>query len=164
MHKKASRRFHLIDAFFLLFLLGGLLGAGYLYWRWQMPEEPEVWIYRIEGELEAPFSRKEAVAEAMPVGARVTNAKGSIFLGEVRRVETLPLLRASVRDGEAVFVEVPDRLRVRITVIASGRLLPGEGVRISDLRFSAGGRGDFCVGMQLLKNAEILSVVRAEEQ
>jgi hypothetical protein len=66
--------------------------------------------------------------------------------------------RATVKDGEVTFVELPDVAEPVITVRAQARLVEGRELRLGELRLAAGMQGSFLVGGFLMTNAEILWV------
>lgn len=100
----------------------------------------------------------------IPVGSSVTNAAGTASLGKVSAVSVRPHSVAAVREGEVVFVELPARVDLLVTVRATATAQTGDGLRVHDIRVSAGERGDWRVGGLLASGAEILAVAREEKQ
>ncbi len=124
-----------------------------------------------EGDLQSVeytllFSDAEVDAEraftVIPVGSAVYSANGTALLGYVSEVRIHPHRTPVLQDGRIVFVDVPQKWDIRVTVCAEGRSTPKEGVRVSEIRISAGGQGDFCAG-GYFGSALILYVGEAKE-
>ena len=96
----------------------------------------------------------------IPIGSNVTNEKGTATLGFVSNLSVVPCVEPTVRDGAVVFIEVPTRSDVLITVRANALERVGEGLRVNDIRISAGGRGDFRIGGYFASGVDVTFVKR----
>ena len=157
-----SRRVTWADAVVILLLLGGVfLGGFILRSRGAAAESagfPIVYTLRLEDVSKETW--ETSAPQCFAVGAPVTNAKGSVFLGKVLSVEATASRVTTVREGEVVFVEREDRVDLTVRVRAEAHATAGEGWRVSDLRIAAFATGDFRVGGWMMYGARILSVER----
>lgn len=98
--------------------------------------------------------------ELIPIGSRVLSQNGTARLGNVTAVSSQPHLCATVRSGEVVFVPMPDRVDLLVTVRADATVKTGDGLRVSDIRIAAGEVGDFRLAGFLASGAKVISVER----
>ena len=159
MERKERRRgFVWIDWVILVaLLLGGAL-VGYRIRASRAaatPSQPIVYTLLISTE-ERDFE------DLIPIGASVTSANGTARLGKVLAISTRPSRAATVRDGRVVFVALPDRVELLVTVRADAVVREGDGLRVGDIRIAVGSAGDFRLGGYLAEGAQILSVRKGE--
>lgn len=92
--------------------------------------------------------------------ARVYSENGTAFLGTVVSVKQSEHYQTAVRDGIIETVAVEGLADGWITVSAKAALSEGNGLRVSDIRIAACGKGSFRVGGYYVPNARIVSVER----
>lgn len=100
----------------------------------------------------------------IPLRSTVTNENGTAILGRVVSVERLPYEIADSTDEGIVFVQDPERVRLLITVRTEGTVSPQDGVRVNDIRISAGGTGAFRFGNFYAEQCTVRSVWKEEKQ
>ncbi len=96
----------------------------------------------------------------IPVGTLVTSENGTAELGRVTALEVTPHKVLALQEGEPVFSAVPEKVDLLISVEGIGRYRTGDGLRISDIRIAAGGRGDFRIGAYRAAGARIIFAKR----
>ena len=94
----------------------------------------------------------------MPVGASVTNEKGSRMLGTVEAVTVLPTLVPTVSEGEAVFVQQSRCVDLYVRVRADALYREGDCYRVGDLPILCGTAGDFRIGAYCARGCRIVRV------
>lgn len=102
--------------------------------------------------------------DLIPVGATVCNENGTAPLGIVETVAVREERRATVRDGSVCFVSAEDEVILEVSVRAVGSIRRGDGIRISDVRISAGGIGTFRLGSYYAARAAVTWVSRVGEE
>lgn len=159
MNGEKKRGFVWVD---WLILFAVLLGGGVAAWRVRhsvrAAKPSQAIVYRLAFSADGDLEWDRFMSD----GATVASANGTAVLGEIAGVEKRPLRTAVVRDGRVVFVEVPDRVQLVVTVRAAAVAREGDGLRVGDIRIAADGVGDFRVGGYLAEGARILSVQREE--
>ncbi len=94
-------------------------------------------------------------------GKPVRSQNGTAVLGKVTAAELLSHREPVVQNGEILFVDSPNLIELWVTVEGTGVALEGDGLRISDIRIAANGRGDFQVGNLYLSDVLIVHVKRS---
>ena len=92
-------------------------------------------------------------------GTSVKNANGTAIVGQVESISVRQSQRPMIRDGEPVMEAIPQRFDLYLLVNTRGEDKGGEGLRVSDIRLSAGSYYDFRVGGMMARNARILDLV-----
>lgn len=155
MKQEEKRRFVWVDWLILFaLLLGGVAVALRVRHSVRSAEATQPIVYTLAFSADAELSWESLVT----VGATVTTANGTATLGEIAAVEERPLRTPLVRDGRVVFVEIPDRMQLVVTVKANAVVREGDGLRVGDIRIAADGVGDFRIGSYLAEGARVLSV------
>ncbi len=155
MKREETRRFVWVDWLILFaLLLGGVAVALRVRHSLRSAEATQPIVYTLAFSADAELSWESLVT----VGATVTTANGTATLGEIAAVEERTLRTPLVRDGRVVFVEIPDRMQLVVTVKANAVVREGDGLRVGDIRIAADGVGDFRIGSYLAEGARVLSV------
>ncbi len=160
--QKRGHRFNWFDRLLFLLIAGALVGAfftvRYLQRR-SAGEEGRLTYTVLLSDIDP--ARSDAAGRAAPIAAgdTVRSQNGTVTLGRVTAVQRIPHRAASAQNGTLVFSEVSDRVDYRITVSADASRKAGDGIRVGDIRISAGGAMTLCIGDFFAPNIQVLSVV-----
>lgn len=159
---KKERRFVWIDWLLLiLFAAAILFGARFLMRRRDAAQPTAEILYTVcLYAYDSTLSETGDWNSLIPNGAVVSNAMGTAEMGRVTEVTVRQHRTATVRDGEVVMTEVPNRVDLLISVRATATETAGDGFRVKDIRIAAGGTGDFRIGSLYADGARIVSVQR----
>lgn len=105
----------------------------------------------------------EEIEKLIPAGASVGAGKGEALLGIVEAVERRPHVLPAVRKGAVEFVVDPYRWDVYVSVLGNGQERWGDGVRVGDIRISAGEKGSFRFGGLYVPEGLILTLEIVEK-
>jgi hypothetical protein len=142
-----------------LILLATLAVVFYFYMRLQAENDRSVRVvYRV-----LVSNAEEGFGEQLAHGMTVTSENGTATLGEILEVEILPHREAVAQNNKLVMAEVPNRKDLYILIEGNGEDRSNEGIRIQDIRISAGSFYNLRLGAYFATNAQILSV-QTEEQ
>lgn len=159
---QARRGLRPIDWLFLAVLAASILFGVYLVRQRGQSAEPTVEIlYTVcLRSVDTAQVGEGDFRKLIPDGASVTNETGTVKLGSVTDVTVRPHRSATVRDGEVVMTEVPDRVDLFVSVRAWATAKTGDGLRVSDIRIAAGRAGDFRIGSFYAGGGEVVAVER----
>ena len=153
--REGRRRFSAPDAVVAIVLAAVLIGGIV----WAVPRRESGapcfirYVLRIYGADPVLLGEGE---ERIFVGASVRTENGTAELGRVESVVTLPQRTPCVKDGKIAFSELPDVRILEVTVTAEGRYRAGDGIRVSDVRISAGSTGSFRLGRYYAEHASVI--------
>ena len=159
---KKSRRFVWIDWLLVIFLAAAVFfGVRFLMRRRDAVQPTAEILYTVcLYAYDSSLSETEDWDALIPYGAVVTNAMGTAEMGRVTEVTVRQHRILTLRDGEAVMTEVPDRVDLLVSIRAEATENEGDGLRVKDVRSAAGGIGDFRIGYLYAHAARIVSVQR----
>ncbi len=164
--KKASdeRRFSKVD-WFICFLLALAIGIGAFYVSDRLGNGGKtqeitytVVIYEMDVREADMWIRR------LRTGASVVSENGTATLGTVVQCSRRAHLQAVARQDRVQILPTPEKVDLYLTVRAMATEKEGDGIRVQDIRFCAGRSGSFRIGGYYVKNAQIVSVVRSEEE
>lgn len=146
-----------------LILLATLAVVFYFYLRLEAENDRSVRVvYRV-----LVSNAEEAFGEQLARGMTVTSENGTATLGEILEAEILPHREVVVKNNKLVMTEVPNRKDLYVLIEGIGEDRANEGIRIQDIRISAGSFYNLRLGAYFAINAQIVSVqteVQNEEQ
>ena len=151
-----------VDWLILLLAFAGIVLAGGYIWqrrRAVLPSTAITYTVLASG-VDSSLAPSGDWKDLIPVGSRVVSQNGTARLGSVTAVSSQPHLRATVRNGEVVFVPMPGMVDLLITVRAEATVKTGDGLRVSDIRIAAGEVGEFRLAGFLASGAKVISVER----
>ncbi len=148
--------------FLLLVLVTGAVFFGWLYLRSRRraadPNVAIAYLLCVPG-VDTTYLGTESEASALiPKGGSVRVANGTASLGRVSEVWIERHAEPKIEKGEMILAEDPQRVDLYIEVRGDAVAKRGDGLRISDVRIAAGGRGDFRVGGFMAEAARVISV------
>ncbi len=164
-HEQGARKqgFVLIDWVLLLFLLAGIAFGVFVWYRRQQTELPTStveYLLCIENIDSSLYGFPEDALFPISAGMSVMNDNATFPMGRVVGVLVRPHRVPAVRDGEVMLTELTGYYDLYITVAAEAVISPNDGIRVSDIRIAAGGRGDFRIGGFYAHDAAIIWVDR----
>ena len=158
MTRNGIKRFTWVDWTLLslaLLLLCGILG-GMLWLRPRKSEKSQI-LYTVF----LPGVRAQWLGDGEPalrIGLPVTSENGTAPLGTVIGITSAPGTVTHYLNGSVWEEERPGSLDLLVEVQGEGNVIPGEGIRICDIRIAAGGEHVLRVGSYYFPKAIILKV------
>ena len=162
-NKKHAFRLSMVDFAIILITLVILCGGLLFLNRTVLQEEPSLLIHytvRVEG-----IEKGEALTRLTTLvkpDVKVYSENGTAFMGTVISVTEVPHYKTVFQNDAVQTVLVNDLTDLLITVRSEASLEKGNGIRVSDIRIAACGRGTFRFGGYYAKNA-LIARVEAEE-
>ncbi|MBE6552861.1 MAG: DUF4330 family protein [Ruminococcaceae bacterium] len=156
-----------VDWILLLFLAAvGILGAVFWHMRRQSdsPNQPMEYLLCVEKVDSAFYGLPQDASFPIKPGATVRNENATALMGRVVEVAFVPHRVPSIKNGDVVLTDLTGYYDLYITVEAEATAKAGDGMRVSDIRIAAGGRGDFRVGGFYAQNVTVVWVDRRDAQ
>ncbi len=101
------------------------------------------YVLRLSGVSEELVENEES---PISIGAPVSNANATVSMGTVQAIVIEPHRTPTVQNGAVVFAEVPHQCDLLVTVRAEARDRGANGLRVGNIRLSAGESGSYYIG------------------
>ena len=161
-----EKKLHLIDWLIMAFVMLLLLGGVWLVLRMRTSKGesiPVVFTLLLSDVSDDVAMVNGGWESLMPIGAEVTNERGSLLLGRVESLSFRPSLMPSVADGEGVLIERNGRVDLYVSVRADAVYREDDCYRVGDLPILCGTAGDWRIGSYLARKGLIVRLERVEE-
>lgn len=158
MTGKSCKRFSVVDWCLLVVVLLGAFGIWYGIRQQRSISERVDVTYTIRISDADPLLLLPSDEGAFSVGDEVWSQNGTAALGRVIGIRHRPHHRAVVSDGKLLTTEVAGHADLDVTIRGTGTFAEGDGLRLSDVRISAGSGGAFRIGHCFIPYAVVIDV------
>ncbi len=101
------------------------------------------YVLRLSGVSEELVENEES---PISIGAPVSNANATVSMGTVQAVAIEPHRTPTVQNGAVIFAEVPHQCDLLVTIRTEARDRGANGLRVGNIRLSAGESGSYHLG------------------